>query len=115
MQVERGGERAEDELVRAQRAGERVRPRARDEVLLADQDSRLRAAEDLVAREADEVRARVEGLERYGLVRERRLGEARGSARPGVEDHGRAAPVRERRDRKSTRLNSSHLGISSAV
>ena len=57
VQRERPFERGERELVGAQRALERVAPQALDEVGAADDDPGLRAAEQLVAGEADEVRA----------------------------------------------------------
>ncbi len=62
----------------------------------AEEDSRLRAAEDLVAREAHEVGARVERLERNGLVGEAGLVEAAGRARARVVDEGHAPRARER-------------------
>src|SRR5205814_10228273 len=69
----------------------------RDQLRAAGDDSRLRAAEQLVAAERDQVHSLFEHLRGRRLV----LAAAEGGS---VE-----------RDRKSTRLNSSHLGISYAV
>ena len=61
VEPERPLERRQRELVRAQRALERVPPQRLDEVGAADDDPGLRAAEQLVAGEADEIGARRPG------------------------------------------------------
>ena len=78
---ERSLERGERELVGAQRALERVAAQPLDELGAPDDDARLRPAEELVAREADEVGAGARGS-------------APGSARRRRE---RARPSRGRR------------------
>ena len=67
---ERRLERRERELVAAQCAIERVRAAARDEVVLAHEDAALRATEQLVAREAGDVRAVLHAALDPGLVLE---------------------------------------------
>ena len=70
IEQQRPLERGERELVDAQRALQRVAPQPLDEVGAADDDARLRAAEQLVAAEADEVGARCERRARGRLVGE---------------------------------------------
>ena len=70
VERERPLERRERELVRPQRALERVPPQSLDELGATDHDARLRAAEQLVAGEADEVGARGQALARGGLALE---------------------------------------------
>ncbi len=72
VERERPLERREGELVGAERALERVAAQALDEVGAPRDDPRLRPAEQLVAREGDEVGARGEALARGRLVLERR-------------------------------------------
>ena len=84
VERERPLERGERELVGAQRALERVPAQALDEVGAAHDDPGLRPAEQLVAREADEVGAGGEALARRRLV----LGR--------VDEHARAEVVHER-------------------
>ena len=84
---QRSLERRERELVGAQRALQRMAPQPLDEIGAADDDARLRAAEELVAREADEVGARAQALRRGRLV----------------ADAARARPSRGRRRAASSR------------
>ena len=70
---ERPLERGQRQLVGAKRALERMAAQPLDELGAPDDDPRLRAAEELVAREADEVGARARGS-RPGSAR-RRAGE----------------------------------------
>ena len=70
VERERSLERGQPELVGAQRALERVAAQALDEVRAPEDDPRLRAAEQLVAREADEVGAARERVARRRLVPE---------------------------------------------
>ena len=89
-------ERGERDLVGAQRTRERMPREPRDEVGAADDDPRLRSAEQLVAREGDERRARVEALA-HARARRRATPVARAShgvrlveePRSGVDDHRR--------------------------
>jgi hypothetical protein len=82
VKVERGRERGENELVRAERSGEGVPRRLADEVGPAEEDSRLRPAEELVGGEADQVGAVIERARGDRLVGEARVSEARGDAAP---------------------------------
>ena len=84
VEVERRRERGEGELVGAEGARERVPGAGADELRAAEEDPRLRAAERLVAGEADEVGAVVKRRRGDGLVGEPRLAEAARRARPGV-------------------------------
>ena len=70
MQRERSLERGERQLVRTQRALERMAAEPLDELGASDDDAGLRAAEKLVAGEADEVGARREAFPRRRLVAE---------------------------------------------
>ena len=81
-------ERGERHLVETQRARERVAAQRRDEIGAADDDPGLGAAEQLVAREAHEVRAEPEPRRRVGL-----FGQAHASQ---VHERG-AAEVLEQR------------------
>src|SRR4029079_11087305 len=94
VEEQRALERGEPELVDAQRAMERVAPKLLDERGVADDDARLRSAEQLVAAEADEVGARGERRARRRLV-----GEVDERAGPEVveERHAEARELRERR------------------
>ena len=65
-------ERGQAELVRAKRALERMAAELLDELGSADDDPRLRPAEELVAREADEIRSRPQALGGRRLVADRR-------------------------------------------
>ena len=62
VERQRALERGQGQLVRTDGALERVAPQPLDELRAADDDPGLWAAEELVAREADEVRARLEAL-----------------------------------------------------
>jgi hypothetical protein len=68
VQRERPLERGERELVRAERALERVTAQALDQLGTTDDDAGLRAAQQLVAGEADEIGARGEARCRCRLV-----------------------------------------------
>ena len=92
VERERALERRERELVGPQRALERVAAQALDEVGPAGDDARLRPAEQLVAREADEVCARGEALACGRLVLE-----APEDARAEVVDEREPVPVRRAR------------------
>src|SRR5581483_8154870 len=70
VEEQRPLERGEAELVDAERTVQRVAAEPLDEVGAPGDDSRLRTAEELVAAEADEVRAACEGRPRGRLVRE---------------------------------------------
>ena len=83
-------ERGQRELVGPERALERMPAHALDEVAPPDGDAGLRAAEELVAREGDDVRARLEARARRGLVAD--LDER---SRAEVVHEGEALPVRE--------------------
>ena len=91
VERERSLERGERELVGPQRALERVAPQPLDQIRAADDDPGLRPAEQLVAREADEVRAG---------------GEARGGRRLTLEldESARAEVVDERHPGTSRHL-----------
>ena len=84
---ERALERRERQLVGAQRALQRMPPQPLDQVGAAGEDPGLRPAEQLVAREADEVGAGGEARRRGRLVADRRR------ARPS-RDRRRAAALR---------------------
>jgi len=83
VEDERALERRERELVGAQGALERVASQPLDQLGSADDDPRLRPAEQLVAGEADEVGSRRERLARRRLALER-------------HEHARAEVVHER-------------------
>ena len=83
VQRERSLQRCDRELVRTQSALERVAAQTLDEVGAADDDPGLRPAQQLVAREADEIRARAEAL-------------ARGRLAGQLDEHARAEVVDER-------------------
>ena len=70
VERERPLERGERQLVGAQRALERVAPEPLDQVGAPDDDPGLRAAEQLVAGEADEIGAGGEASARGRLVRQ---------------------------------------------
>src|SRR5215212_6145623 len=70
VQRERPLERRERQLVSAQSALQRMPPELLDKVGAADDDSRLRTAEQLVAGERDEISARSQALARRRLVRQ---------------------------------------------
>src|SRR5581483_7846526 len=91
VEEERPLERGEGELVRAERALERVAAEARDEAGAAAEDPGLRPAEELVAREGDETRAGGETLRDERLVAERHE-----AARAEVVDEREAVPRRDR-------------------
>ncbi len=89
VEAERRLERRERQLVDPHRAGERVAAAGGDGVALADEQPGLRAAEELVAREADDGRAGAHRAAHGGLVGER--GQVVGQdARADVVDHGDA-------------------------
>ena len=67
VERERPFERCERELVGANSPLERVAPQPLDELCVPDHDPGLRPAEELVAREADEIRAGLEALTNRGL------------------------------------------------
>ena len=83
VERERALERSERQLVGAQSAVERMPPQLLDEVGAAGDDPGLRAAEQLVAREADEVGARGQGGGRGRLALD-------------VDERARAEVVEER-------------------
>ena len=89
VERERALERGERELVRAQRALERVAAQPLDELGAADDDPGLRAAEQLVAGEADEVGAGGEAL--AGRSARRRACDERAGAE--VVDEREAVPA----------------------
>ena len=92
VERERALERGERQLVGAERAVERVAPQPLDEVGPAGDDPGLRAAEQLVAGEADEVGARGQrgGGRRLALDLDER-------ARAEVVDERQLVPPRDRR------------------
>ena len=95
---ERALERGERQLVRAQRALQRMPAQALDQVGAAGEDAGLRPAEQLVAREADEVGSRGEARRGGRLVADRRE-----RARAEIVDERQPGPLRERRpDRTSS-------------
>ena len=89
-------------LSSAERALQRVAAQPLDEVGPADDDPRLRAAEQLVAAEADEVGARRERLLRGRLVAE-------------VEERARAEIVDERQRRAGARRAASSVSAGCSV
>src|SRR5207249_6777610 len=93
------------ELVHAERARHRIRLERGDEALSPGEDSRLGAAEQFVSAEADQRHALIERI-----ARDRFRGQS-----PSREIDERAASQILEEDRKSTRLNSSHVSISYAV
>ena len=98
---ERPLERRERELVRAQRALQRVAAQSLDEVGAPDDDPRLRPAEQLVAREADEVGAGGEARRGGRLVPEIE----RATPEPRSSTSGSPAALRDPRElRESARL-----------
>ena len=99
VEQQRAFERGEAELVDAQRAVQRVPAQLLDQVGAPDDDPRLRAAEQLVAAEADEVGAGGERTARGRLVREL---EQRAGAE--VVEQRQAVPLRHRRELGDRRL-----------
>ena len=88
-----GGQR---QLVDAQRPGERVPQQAADERLVAQQEARLRAPEELVAAGGDQVRALPERGRGVGLVGQQRVRREQAGADVVDEGHaegGRARPT----------------------
>src|SRR5262249_42207594 len=69
IEPERRAERRHAELVGTERAAERVRREPRHEVATADDDARLRAAEELVAAERHEIGARGDAVAHAGAGR----------------------------------------------
>ena len=103
---ERPLECGQRELVRAQRALKRMSAQPLDEFRPTDDDPGLRPAEELVAREADEIGACAQALGRCRLVadarrarpsRDRRRAGARGAARRPRARRAAAAPRSRRR------------------
>ena len=81
IERERRGDRGEQHLVRAHRAGERVLAQAGDEVRAADDEPGLRAADELVAAERHEVGAVGEALARASARGPGRTPRCRGARR----------------------------------
>ena len=98
VEPQRPLERGERQLVRAQRALQRMAPQPLDEIGPADDDARLRAAEQLVAGEADEVGARGERLRRRRLA-----GQVAERAGAEVVDERQPVPPRDRRELRELR------------
>src|SRR6185436_16657439 len=90
VQRERRLERSQGQLVRAERALERMPSQPLDELGAADDDPRLRAAEQLVAGEADEVGSGLQALARGRLVAERQAAACEERARAEVVDERQA-------------------------
>ncbi len=91
VERQRAFERGERELVGPQRPLEGVAPQPLHELRPADDDARLRPAQQLVAGEADEAGARGEALARLRLVAERH---ERARSRGRRRAPGRAPPPR---------------------
>ena len=92
VEQERPLERRQRQLVRPERPLERVAPQLLDEVGASGDDAGLRPAEQLVAREADEVGAGVEAGAGRRLAVERHE-----RARAEVVDERQPVPSRDRR------------------
>ena len=92
VERERPLERGERELVGAERALERMAAEPLDELGAADDDPGLRPAEQLVAREADEVGAGGEARARGRLVAER----ATSAPEPRSSTSGEPVAARDR-------------------
>ena len=90
---ERPLERRERQLVGTQRPLQRVPAQPLDEIGAPDDDARLRAAEKLVAREADEIGARAKALRRRRLVPD-----PTERARAEVVDERKLVGARDRRE-----------------
>ena len=107
VEQQRSLERGEAELVDAQRAVQRMPAQALDQVGAADDDSGLRAAEQLVAAEADEVGAGGERVPRRRLVgevaRARPSRDRRAAARRALAQRRRAPPAVGRSVKPTTR------------
>ena len=108
---ERALERSERQLVGAERALERVAAQPLDELGAADDDARLRPAEELVAREADEVGTRARGSppgsarrrsDRARRSRGRRRAEGRARRATSASSREHAGAPRSRRRGSST-------------
>ncbi len=80
VDAQRRRERRERQLAAAERALERIRAQAIDELAPADDDPRLRPAEELVAAERDEVGAERDPLGDDRLLRQARSGDRSTSA-----------------------------------
>ena len=98
-------ERGERHLVDAQRALHRILADARDELLAPDDEARLRAAEELVAAERDDVRAVRERFARRRLVRQAVVLEIDEHAAAEIDDE-RQARARARAARAPLRARS---------
>ena len=99
IEAQRSLERRERQLVRAHRPLQRMAPQLLDEVGASDDDAGLRPAEQLVAREADEVGA---GGERF--LRRRLAGKLDERARAQVVDERQPMPARDRGELFELRL-----------
>ena len=97
---QRGLQRGEGELVDAQRARRRMPSQPLDQLGRAEQQTRLRAAEQLVAAGGDEVGAVAQDGRRVGLVGQQRV---RGQ-QPGADvDHERGVELGQLGDGDRTR------------
>ena len=90
VEAERGRHASQRHLVGPHGARQGVLADARDEVRPTDQQPRLGTADQLVAAEADEVRARCQALHRRRLVRQPEGGRVQQRAGAQVVDHDRA-------------------------
>ena len=93
VDAQRGLERRQRELVDAQRARQRVPAAGCDRIGAAGQDAGLRTAEQLVAREADEIAAVAQGVARERLAGQ--LGGLEQRARADVVDQRERRLVRD--------------------
>ena len=105
VQLEGRLQRGHGHLVDPQRAVERVRPDALDQRRAPDDDARLRAAEQLVAREGDHVGARGDHRA-HGRLRGQPLGVERDQRRPSPDPR---TPARRRARAQLGELARRHL------
>ena len=98
IEPQRRFERGEADLVDAQRPLHRIALDARDQILAADDEAGLRAAQKLIAREGDEIGAGGDGFLDRRLVRQPVAGEIDQRAGAQIVDQRHFAFARERRE-----------------
>src|SRR6185503_2690083 len=86
VELQDGFERSQRDFPDPQRALERIFLQLRDQVAPPDEDAGLRAAQQLVAAEGDQVRALRDRLLRQGLARQAEFREVDEAAAPEVDD-----------------------------
>jgi hypothetical protein len=99
VEAQRGFERGHGQLVDAEGAHERVARAAIDAGLAADEDAGLRAAQELVAAEEDEVGAGLDAAAGQRFTGEAELAEVDQGAAADVVDDGDATAASERDER----------------